>query len=114
LILGIGGTMGWSMFGIVWGIAVFGTIFKIFFTHRFPKLSLILYLGMGWIAVFIAKPLYNELSSTVLFLLIGGGLSYTVGTIFYTKQKMRYAHAIWHIFVLVGTITHFIAVMNLI
>ena len=113
LILGIGGAMGWVMFGIVWGIALFGTVFKIFFTHRFPKLSLFLYLGMGWIAVFIAKPLYEELSATVLFLLIGGGLSYTLGTIFYTNHKTHYAHAIWHVFVLIGTITHFIAVMYL-
>ncbi|WKK83918.1 PAQR family membrane homeostasis protein TrhA [Marivirga arenosa] len=113
LILGVGGFTGWLMFGIVWGIALIGTIFKIFFTHRFPRLSLFLYLGMGWIAVFIAKPLFLELSTTVLSLLIGGGVSYTLGTIFYTNQKMRYAHAIWHVFVLIGTITHFIAVMYL-
>lgn len=113
LLLGIGGTTGWVMFGIVWGIALFGTVFKIFYTHRFPKLSLVLYLGMGWIAVFIAKLLYQELPTVVLFLLLGGGLSYTIGTIFYSNQNMRYAHAIWHIFVLIGTITHFIAVMYL-
>lgn len=113
LILGVGGFTGWLMFGIVWGIALIGTIFKIFFTHRFPRLSLFLYLGMGWIAVFIAKPLFLELSTTVLSLLIGGGVSYTLGTIFYTNQKMRYSHAIWHVFVLIGTITHFIAVMYL-
>ena len=113
LILGIGGSRGWLMFGIVWGIAILGTVFKIFFTHRFPKLSLFLYLGMGWIAIFIAQPLYEQLSTTVLSLLIGGGVSYTMGTIFYINHKMHYAHAIWHIFVLIGTISHFIAVMNL-
>jgi hemolysin III len=68
---------------------------------------------MGWIAIFIAQPLYEQLSTTVLSLLIGGGVSYTMGTFFYTNHKMHYAHAIWHIFVLIGTISHFIAVMNL-
>ena len=113
LLLGLGGSTGWLMFAIVWSIAILGTVFKIFFTHKFPKLSLILYLGMGWIAIFIAKPLFLQLSADVLLLLFMGGLSYTVGVIFYINRKMRYAHAIWHIFVLIGTITHFIAVMNL-
>jgi len=111
LLLGIGDVLGWVMFGVVWLIALLGIFFKIFYTHRFPKLSLILYLGMGWIAVFIARSLYQSLSTPVLLLLLGGGISYTVGTIFYSNKKMLFAHAIWHVFVLIGTITHFIAVM---
>ncbi len=113
LLIGLGSTMGWTMFGIVWFIALVGIFFKTFFKHRFPKLSLILYLGMGWIAIFIAMPLYKELPLHVLGLLLGGGLSYTIGTIFYVNKKMIFAHAIWHMFVLIGTITHFIAVMFL-
>ncbi|GAA5028148.1 hemolysin III [Marivirga lumbricoides] len=114
LLIGLGGTIGWVMFGIVWLIAVLGIFFKIFYKHRFPRMSLILYLGMGWIAVFIAFPLYENLPSHILALLLGGGLSYTLGTIFYVNKKMLYSHAIWHIFVLIGTITHFIAVMYLV
>lgn len=114
LLIGLGGTTGWIMFGIVWLIAVLGIFFKIFYKHRFPKMSLILYLGMGWIAVFIAFPLYESLPVHILGLLVGGGLSYTIGTIFYVNKKMLYAHAIWHLFVLIGTITHFIAVMYLV
>jgi hemolysin III len=113
LLLGIGGMLGWVMFGVVWLIAFLGIFFKIFYTHRFPRLSLILYLGMGWIAVFIAKSLYQSLPTHVLFLLLGGGISYTIGTIFYSNKKMLFAHAIWHVFVLIGTVTHFIAVMYL-
>lgn len=114
LLIGLGGTTGWVMFGIVWLIAVMGIFFKIFYKHRFPRMSLILYLGMGWIAVFIAFPLYENLPAHILGLLVGGGLSYTLGTIFYVNKKMIYAHAIWHLFVLIGTITHFIAVMYLV
>ncbi len=113
LLLGIGGGLGWLIFGIVWLIALMGIFFKIFYTHRFPKLSLILYLGMGWIALFMANTLYSALPLNILLLLLGGGLSYTVGTVFYTNRKMLFAHAIWHVFVLIGTVTHFIAVMYL-
>lgn len=113
LLIGLGDTKGWIMFGIVWSIAVLGIFFKVFFKHRFPKMSLILYLGMGWIAVFIALPLYEKLPTHILSLLLAGGLSYTVGTIFYANKRMLYAHSIWHVFVLIGTITHFIAVMFL-
>lgn len=113
LLLGLQNWLGWLMFSIVWLIALIGVFFKIFYQHRFPKLSLILYLGMGWIAIFIAMPLYNSLSLTVLLLLLGGGISYTIGTIFYINKKLVFSHAIWHVFVLIGTITHFIAVMYL-
>ncbi len=113
LLIGLGDTKGWIMFGIVWSIAVLGIFFKVFFKHRFPKMSLILYLGVGWIAVFIALPLYEKLPTHILSLLLAGGLSYTVGTIFYANKRMLYAHSIWHVFVLIGTITHFIAVMFL-
>jgi hemolysin III len=113
LLLGVGGWLGWLMFGIVWLLALLGVFFKVFYQHRFPKLSLILYLGMGWIAVFIAQPLYQSLNLTILLLLLGGGVSYTLGTLFYANKKMIFAHATWHAFVLAGTIIHFIAVMHL-
>lgn len=113
LLLGIQGALGWVFFGLIWLLAVLGIVFKVSFQYRFPKASLIFYLAMGWLAVFIVKPLINSLDVTVLFLLLGGGLSYTLGTIFYVQKKMMYAHAIWHLFVLGGTIVHFIAMMFL-
>ncbi len=114
LLLSVGGTLGWLFFGIIWSLTAFGVIFKIYFTHRFKKASLILYLSMGWMAVFLIKPLLENLSITTLSLIAAGGLSYTLGTIFYTRPKMYFAHTIWHLFVLAGTILHFIAIMFMI
>ena len=113
LLLGVGGWLAWLMFGILWFLALAGIFFKAFYRDKFPKLSLILYLGMGWIAVFIAKPLYESLSTQELMLIIGGGLSYTIGTIFYSMKARKYMHAIWHVFVFIGTLCHFIAVMSM-
>ena len=111
LLLAVGGLWGWIFFGIIWSLTLFGLIFKIFYTHRFKRASLLLYLAMGWLAVFLVKPLVENLTITTLALIVSGGLSYTLGTIFYTRQRMRFAHTIWHIFVLAGTILHFIAIM---
>lgn len=114
LLIGLGGTLGWEYFGIVWTITLLGLVFKIFFIGRFEKLSLILYLGMGWLALLLIKPLVANLSMEIIYLIAAGGLAYTIGTIFYTNKKMLYAHAVWHIFVLAGTVLHFIAIMFLI
>jgi hemolysin III len=111
LLIGLKGALGWVMFGLVWAIAHFGMFFKAFYKTRFPRLSLILYLGMGWIAIFVAYPIYQAFEPEVIGLLLGGGIAYSIGTIFYVNKKMKYAHAIWHMFVLAGTITHFIGVM---
>ncbi|GAB2607553.1 PAQR family membrane homeostasis protein TrhA [Belliella aquatica] len=114
LLLSVQGFLGWLFFGIIWGLTAFGIVFKIFYTDRFKKASLILYLSMGWLAIFIIRPLLDNLSNPILFLIAAGGLSYTLGTIFYTRPKIKYAHTIWHLFVLGGTILHFIAIMYLI
>ncbi|PSL07943.1 PAQR family membrane homeostasis protein TrhA [Cecembia rubra] len=111
LLLAVRGLWGWVFFGIIWGLTLFGVIFKIFYTHRFKKASLLLYLGMGWLAIFLIKPLLENLSITVLTLIAAGGLCYTMGTFFYTRPQKRFAHTIWHIFVLAGTIVHFIAIL---
>ena len=111
LLLGVKGTFGWVFFGIIWGLTAFGIVFKIFYTHKFPKASLILYLSMGWMGIFLVKPLLESLSTPTLTMIAAGGISYTIGTIFYVRQKMRFAHTIWHLFVLAGTILHFIAIM---
>jgi len=114
LLIGLGGTKGWIYFGIVWTITFLGLIFKIFFIGRFEKLSLFLYLCMGWMALLLIKPLVANLNNEIIYLVAAGGLAYTIGTVFYANKKMLYAHAIWHIFVLTGTVLHFIAIMFLI
>lgn len=95
---------------VLWSIAAIGIIKKIFFTGRFEALSLILYLGMGWMAVFIIGPLAEKIPSCIFTLLIIGGLSYTLGVIFYVWKNLAFQHAIWHVFVLGGSITHYFAV----
>lgn len=114
LLLSVQGFLGWLFFGIIWGLTAFGIVFKIFYTDRFKKASLIMYLSMGWLAIFIIRPLLENLSNPILFMIAAGGLSYTLGTIFYARPKIKYAHTVWHLFVLGGTILHFIAVMYLI
>ncbi|MBL7978981.1 MAG: hemolysin III family protein [Bacteroidetes Order II. Incertae sedis bacterium] len=113
LLMQIQGTLGWVSFVLIWIIAVLGVLYKLFFRHRFEKLSLALYLGMGWLAVLIGKPFIETVPTSSIIFIILGGLSYTVGTWFYTQKNRPYFHAIWHVFVLAGTITHFIAVMIL-
>ncbi len=114
LLIGVGGTLGWIYFVVIWSLTFLGVAFKIFFTHRFKVLSLILYLSMGWLAVFLIEPLVEMLSVAALSLIAAGGISYTLGIIFYTNKKMPFAHAIWHLFVLCGTVLHFIAIMMMI
>ncbi|APD06244.1 hemolysin-3 like protein [Flavobacteriaceae bacterium UJ101] len=101
---------GWSIFGIIWALALFGIIYKLTPLNRYKKLSLILYLGMGWLVVLAAKPMIESLDTNGLWLLIIGGLTYTLGVIFYVWEKLPFNHAIWHVFVLGGSICHFFAV----
>lgn len=114
LLIGIGGLKGWIYFGVIWALALAGIIFKIFYTHRFRRLSLALYLSMGWLAVFFIQPLIRNLDISELSLIAAGGIAYTLGVIFYTNKTMRFAHAVWHLFVLAGTVLHFIAIMFMI
>ena len=94
----------------LWIIAAIGTIFKLIFIHRFQKISLIAYLVMGWLAILVMDDMQRYLSDQALTLLIIGGLAYTVGALFYALKKVRYTHAIWHIFVLLGAGSHFLAI----
>lgn len=111
LLVTIRGILGWSMFAVIWSLTVAGILFKIFFIHRFKLLSTIAYVSMGWIVIFAIKPLFNALPGGGLVLLVCGGLAYTLGTIFYGWKKLPYNHAIWHLFVLLGSICHFFSVM---
>ena len=103
---------GWSLFGIVWGIAIAGIVLKFFFINRFRYASTILYLAMGWIVIFAVKPLINNLPTGGLVWLFTGGLFYSLGVIFYLKRSIPFNHAIWHLFVLAGSISHFIAILR--
>jgi hemolysin III len=99
---------GWLLFVIVWGIALLGTVLKIFFTGKYEKISLLLYLAMGWLIIFDIKNVIELQSSLGLTFLALGGLFYTFGTIFYAMEKIPYNHAIWHCFVLGGSVSHFL------
>ncbi|PLT47409.1 putative membrane protein hemolysin III-like [Paenibacillus pasadenensis] len=107
----IGGSLGWTLFGVVWGIAVAGVVFKAYFTKRFLFTSTLLYILMGWIVVFAWGPLTASLAPAGLTLLIAGGLLYTVGTVFYVWRSFPYHHAVWHLFVLAGSIAHFFTIL---
>lgn len=106
------GTVGWIIFGIVWGLAFLGILLKIFFVKRFKVLSTLCYLLMGWFAVVMIDPLLSSIHIYGLYWLIAGGLFYTVGAIFYLLQRLPYHHAIWHLFVIAGSVAHFIVILN--
>lgn len=107
----LGGATGWWLFGIIWTLALIGVIFKLFYTGRFDKLSVGLYLAMGWLVVFFAKPVLRALPEGGLALLAAGGVAYSVGAGFYLWRSLPYNHVIWHGFVLLGTTLHFLAVL---
>jgi hemolysin III len=102
---------GWWMFAVVWTLAAAGIAMEAFWTYRPRWLSIVVYLGMGWLVVTMIKPVMATVASTGVWLLIAGGLAYTVGTIFYGLKKVPYFHMVWHLFVLAGSICHFLAVL---
>ena len=106
------GTFGWTVFALVWLLAFVGVLFKVFARFRFPYVSTAMYIGMGWLAIFIIRPLAAHLPIAGLLWLIAGGLAYTAGTLFYHCERIRYSHLIWHLFVLAGTACHFVAVLR--
>jgi hemolysin III len=109
-LLVIGDRLGTVIMAIVWSLAVAGIIFKIFFVGRFQIVSLITYLGMGWLGLLAAFEIANNLPPTGIALLLGGGIAYSVGTIFFKVKAIPFNHAIWHLFVLAGCILHFLSV----
>lgn len=106
----LGGTFGAGLLAFVWAFALFGITMKIVFRGRFNAVGVVSYLAMGWIGVFAIQPLYLALGAVPLALLVAGGLSYTIGTIFFGWHSIRHHHAIWHVFVLCGSLLHFLAV----
>lgn len=104
------GAWGWTLLGVVWGIAVVGVIIEVAMKERKKWLSLSLYLGMGWMALIMIKPMIDSVEPGGLWLLLAGGLAYTFGVIFYVWKSLRFHHAIWHVFVLAGSVLHFFSV----
>ncbi len=106
------GEVGWTIFGIVWSLAAAGIVFQIFCVKKFKLLGTLCYLAMGWFAVVMIRPLLGLLPIEAIYWMIAGGVFYTVGAVFYLVKKIPYNHAIWHLFVLAGSIAHFVAIFK--
>lgn len=104
-------TLGWVMFGIIWGMAVIGIVLNAIDLERFKKVSLVCYVIMGWAIILTIKPLVRAIPFMGVFLLILGGVFYTVGVIFYVLKRYRYMHSVWHLFVLGGSVCHFLSIL---
>ncbi|MEC0229076.1 PAQR family membrane homeostasis protein TrhA [Paenibacillus alba] len=112
LLVTLRGPLGWSFFGIIWGLALVGIVLKIFYVKRFILISTLCYILMGWLIVIAFKPLYTHLPLGGIVWLVVGGLLYTFGSIFYVWRRVPYHHAIWHVFVLAGSACHFFSVFG--
>ncbi|MEB1808421.1 MAG: hemolysin III family protein [Bacillaceae bacterium] len=113
LFIAVKGALGWTLFGIVWGLAIAGTVFKSFFVKRFLHTSTVLYVLLGWMIVFAWGTLVQNVPSEGIVMLVIGGVLYSAGAIFYVWRGFYYHHAIWHLFVVAGSIMHFFSVLTL-
>jgi hemolysin III len=104
------GNTGWAIFGISWAMAITGIVIKLYHTGRYDKISTAMYVFMGWVIVLAINPLIDNMTSAGLAWLFAGGVSYTVGALFYSIKKMPYGHAVFHVFVLLGSVCHFVSV----
>jgi hemolysin III len=111
LLVNLGGGWGWSLLGVIWGLAMAGILLKFRFVDHFKIFSTAVYLAMGWLAIVAVKPLLAHVSAPGLAWLVAGGLMYTIGVAFFAAPRLRYGHAIWHVFVMAGSICHYIAVL---
>ena len=110
-LIGLRGPWGWSLFAAIWSLALAGVVFKLFYTGRFKLLSTVIYIAMGWLVIVAIKPLLGALDGWTLGWMFAGGAFYTLGTVFYHRPSLPYSHAIWHLFVLGGSVCHYVAVM---
>lgn len=108
----VGGTLGWTVFGLLWAMVIGGACYKFTAINKYPRLSLFLYLAMGWSVVFIAEPVISRLSAATLLLILLEGISYTGGTYFFAHDNRRFYHGIWHLFVLLGAFFHWMAIFT--
>jgi hemolysin III len=111
LLVSMRGAWGWSLFGVIWGLALLGIMFKVFFIGRFEALATAAYVLMGWLVVIAFKEMTNSVPPGGITLLVVGGVTYTLGVVFYAWKKLPFNHAIWHLFVLGGSACHFFAVL---
>ncbi|MFC2082308.1 hemolysin III family protein [Bacteroidota bacterium] len=111
LIINMRSVMGWSLFIVIWGLAISGIVFKSVFISKFRKLSVAVYIFMGWLSVIAIKELYISLPLNGIILLALGGLFYTVGVVFYAWRKLPYSHSVWHLFVLCGSACHYFSIL---
>ena len=111
LLVRLRGGWGWSLFGVVWGLALAGIAFQVFFVDRFRLAQTLIYLGMGWLVVVATRPLLTRVPLGGLLWLLAGGLFYSLGAVFYLWKKLPYHHGIWHLFVLAGSICHYFAIL---
>ncbi len=110
LLVTLRGVWGWSLFGVIWGLAIIGIILKLFYTGKYDSISTVVYVFMGWLALIAVYPLTKNLSVPGLIALLSGGIFYTIGAMFYLKNTLKFNHAIFHVFVLIGSISHFIMI----
>lgn len=110
LLTALRGTLGWILFGIIWGLAIVGAVIRAIYLLRFRKLMVAVYMGMGWMFVLAGKQIFLRLPSISLTFLVLGGIAYSIGVIFYMWRSLPYSHGIWHLFVLAGSILHFFAI----
>jgi hemolysin III len=111
LLVNLRGGWGWPMFGVIWGIAVSGVLFKLLFADRFPIFSVAMYLGMGWLGIIAAKQVYVHVPSIGLAWIFAGAFAYSIGVIFYACKKIPHHHVIWHLLVMAGSGCHYIAIL---
>ena len=108
----LGGAWGWSLFGVVWGLAAVGIAHTLVAGVRWPNLRVAVYVAMGWLVLIAIRPLWASMPAPGIALVVAGGVAYTGGVGFYGAPRMRYAHLVWHVFVLLGTTFHFFAVLR--
>ncbi len=106
------GGWGWSLFGVIWGMALAGVLLTAIGGLRYPVVSACLCLGMGWLVIFLFRPLAERMPTPGLILIVAGGVAYTLGIVFYAARRLPYNHLIWHLFVLTGTALHFLAIFR--
>ncbi len=111
-LLNLRGAWGWWLCAAIWMLAIVGVIFTALIRHRLSRATTVIYVVMGWMGLLAAKPAFDHLSAWAIIWLLGGGLLYTAGTLFYAWERLRYGHAVWHVFVLGGSICHYIAVFR--
>jgi hemolysin III len=112
LLLNLRGPWGWSLFGVVWGLAFAGVLLKLWFVGHFGRVSTGAYVAMGWLVIVAAKPVIAHVPSATLVWLVAGGLLYSAGVVFYAWKRLPYNHAVWHLFVLAGSTCHYFAVLR--